>query len=290
MTVAQNIEFGLHVQKVPKEERRARVTELLHLVGLAGLEQRRPAQLSGGQRQRVALARALAPRPRLLLLDEPFAAVDAKVREELRDWLRRLHDEVQLTSLFVTHDQDEAFALADRVVIVGGGRVEQSGTPLEIMDRPCSEFVARFIGEANVYEASVTGSTARVGSVAMTLQSAPGSGRARVVVRSYDLKLWADDAGPVHVTRVVSLGDRVKVEGSIDGVYPVVAYFPRRSSLLRGLVPGGRAGIEVTLARAYPCADEPRPKGAFDDREWGSAASLTRLPAAMAMIAARMRL
>ena len=255
MTVAQNVEFGLHVQKVPKGERRARVAELLQLVGLAGLEQRRPAQLSGGQRQRVALARALAPRPRLLLLDEPFAAVDAKVREELRDWVRRLHEQVHLTSVFVTHDQEEAFALADRVVIVREGRVEQVGTPLEIMDQPCSEFVARFIGEANVYGASVAGGQARVGSVSIRLADAAPAGPARVVVRSYDLKLWADADGPVRIARMVPLGDRVRVEGLIDGEHPVVACFPRRSSLLRGMEAGGRAAIEVTRARAYPCAN-----------------------------------
>ena len=255
MTVEQNVEFGLRVQKTPREERRARVDELLRLVGLQGYERRRPAQLSGGQRQRVALARALAPRPRLLLLDEPFAAVDAKVREELRDWVRRLHDQVQLTSLFVTHDQEEAFALSDRVVVMRHGHVEQIGTPLEIMDRPGSEFVARFIGEANVYDASIEDGAAIVGSVRVPLTVTPDAARARVVVRSYDLKLWADDAGPVRVSRLVPLGDRVKVEGLIDGELPVVAYFPRRSSLLRGLEAGGRAAIEVTLARAYPSAN-----------------------------------
>ena len=251
MTVEQNVEFGLLVQKAPKEERRARVDELLKLVGLQGYEKRRPAQLSGGQRQRVALARALAPRPRLLLLDEPFAAVDAKVREELRDWVRRLHEQVHLTSLFVTHDQEEAFALADRVVVMRHGHVEQIGTPLEIMDRPNSEFVARFIGEANVYDAGIVGSSAQVGSLTIPLTEVPATERARVVVRSYDLKLWADPAGPVSVSRMVPLGDRVRVEGLIDDRFPVVANFPRRSSLLKGLEAGGRAAMEVTLARAY---------------------------------------
>ena len=226
--------------------------ELLRLVGLEGFEKRKPAQLSGGQRQRVALARALAPRPRLLLLDEPFAAVDAKVREELRDWVRRLHDQVHLTSLFVTHDQEEAFALSDRVVVMRHGHVEQIGTPLEIMDTPKSEFVARFIGEANVYDARMETGSAHVGSVKIALSDAPTTERARVVIRSYDLKLWADADGPVRISRMVPLGDRIKVEGLIDGSLPVVAYFPRRSSLLKGMEPGGRAQMEVTLARAYP--------------------------------------
>src|SRR5215213_5074583 len=126
MTVADNIGYGLKVRGVAKEERRARIGELLRIMGLHGLENRLPSQLSGGQRQRVALARSLAPKPKLLLLDEPFAAVDAQVREELRTWLRDLHDEVGVTSIFVTHDQEEAFALADRVLIIQRGRLEQA--------------------------------------------------------------------------------------------------------------------------------------------------------------------
>jgi len=146
MTVAENIGFGLAVQGAARPRRRRRVQELLELMGLQGFGGRYPAQLSGGQRQRVALARALAPEPKVLLLDEPFGAVDAKVREELRHWLRRLHDEVQVTSIFVTHDQEEAFSVADRVMVINRGRLEQAGSPAEILDNPGTEFVARFIG------------------------------------------------------------------------------------------------------------------------------------------------
>ena len=145
MTIFENVAFGLRVRRVPKRETNERVDELLHLVQLHGYGRHYPSQLSGGQRQRVALARALAPSPRLLLLDEPFGSLDAKVRQELRAWLRRLHDEIQTTSLFVTHDQEEAFAVADRVAILHEGRLQQFAPPEEILARPANEFVAGFI-------------------------------------------------------------------------------------------------------------------------------------------------
>jgi sulfate transport system ATP-binding protein len=151
MSVADNIGFGLSVERGPKRQDRAtiakRVEELLELVQLPGLGGRYPSQLSGGQRQRVALARALARRPRLLLLDEPFGALDAKVRKELRGALRAIHSEMGLTSVFVTHDQEEAFALADRVAILAEGRIEQLGTPDDVRQRPASAFVKAFLGD-----------------------------------------------------------------------------------------------------------------------------------------------
>ncbi len=152
MTVFDNIAFGLTVQKRKKREIRERVDELIGLTGLKGLERRLPHQLSGGQRQRVAFARALAPEPQLLLLDEPFAAIDAKVRKELRTWLKRMIRAVGITSIFVTHDQEEAVEVADEIIIVNEGRVEQQGTPLEIYTRPKSAFVAGFIGESTVLD------------------------------------------------------------------------------------------------------------------------------------------
>jgi sulfate transport system ATP-binding protein len=153
MTVAQNIGFGLSVlpqsQRPSKSEIRDRALELLRLVKLEGLGNRRPAELSGGQRQRVALARALAIRPKVLLLDEPFGALDAQVRKELRRWLRQFHDEIGLTTLFVTHDQEEALELADQVVVMRNARIEQSGTPQDIYDNPRTSFVYEFLGEVN---------------------------------------------------------------------------------------------------------------------------------------------
>lgn len=148
MTVYENIAFGLEVQKVPKNQIKQRVSELIQLTGLKGLEKRYPNQLSGGQRQRVAFARALAPKPNLLLLDEPFAAIDAKVRHELRSWLKDMIHKVGITSIFVTHDQDEAVEVADEIIITNRGRIEQIGTPVEIYKNPKTQFVATFIGES----------------------------------------------------------------------------------------------------------------------------------------------
>lgn len=152
MTVYDNIAYGLKVQKKNKNFIRQRVTELLDLVGLPGLEKRYPDQLSGGQRQRIALARALAPKPELLLLDEPFAAIDAKVRKELRTWLRETIDKIGITSIFVTHDQEEAIEVADEIVITNKGKVEQVGNPVEIYLNPKTPFVAQFIGQSAIIE------------------------------------------------------------------------------------------------------------------------------------------
>jgi sulfate transport system ATP-binding protein len=171
MTVADNVAFGLTVRKRPKDEVRARVDELLELVQLSGLGKRYPAQLSGGQRQRMALARALAVEPEVLLLDEPFGALDARVRAELRDWLRRLHDEVHVTTVFVTHDQEEAMQIADEIVLVNKGRIEQVGTGRDLYERPANEFVLTFVGEATQFE----GALVRPHDVALSVLPEPGA-------------------------------------------------------------------------------------------------------------------
>jgi sulfate transport system ATP-binding protein len=147
MTVAKNVAFGLEIRKRPKDEVAARVDELLRLVHLQQFSHRLPSQLSGGQRQRMALARALAVEPKVLLLDEPFGALDAKVRKELREWLRRLHDEVHVTTVFVTHDQEEALEVSDEIVVINEGRVEQIGGPDELYDNPANDFVMSFLGD-----------------------------------------------------------------------------------------------------------------------------------------------
>ncbi len=152
MTVFDNVAFGLELQKVPKAQIKKRVMELLELTGLSGMEKRYPNQLSGGQRQRVAFARALAPNPQVLLLDEPFAAIDAKVRTELRSWLKEMVEKLGITSIFVTHDQDEAVEVADEIIITNHGRIEQMGTPLDIYKTPATPFVAQFIGRSSVVE------------------------------------------------------------------------------------------------------------------------------------------
>ena len=149
MTVRENVAFGLTIRKRPKAEIRARVDELLSLVQLDGFANRYPSQLSGGQRQRMALARALAVEPKVLLLDEPFGALDAQVRKELRGWLRRLHEDVHVTTVLVTHDQEEAMEVSDRVVVMNEGRIEQTGKPRDLYEHPANEFVMRFIGAVN---------------------------------------------------------------------------------------------------------------------------------------------
>jgi sulfate transport system ATP-binding protein len=187
------------------------------------------------------------------LLDEPFAAIDAKVRQELRGWLRALHDETHVTSVFVTHDQDEAFALADRVIILNQGRLEQDGTPTEIMDAPATEFVARFIGEANSLQGTICDGQAIVGS--LRIPAPPDlrdNSKARVIIRAYEIKLWRTDEGDnARVRRVTALGDRVRVDFHLDGAGAMFAHFPRRSSLLEGVEPGSRAAVEVTKAFVY---------------------------------------
>jgi sulfate transport system ATP-binding protein len=189
MSVADNVAFGLSVRKRPKSEVKTRVNELLDLVGLAHLAGRRPHQLSGGQRQRMALARALAVDPKVLLLDEPFGALDARVREELRNWLRRLHDEVHVTTLFVTHDQSEAMEIAEQIVVVNQGQIEQSASPQDIYDHPANEFVMSFVGPVT---------------------------RARgQLVRPHDVQVLsepAETAEPAQVQRLVRLGFEVRAE------------------------------------------------------------------------------
>ena len=164
MTVADNIGYGLKVRKTPKAQIRERVDELLKLIRLDGLQTRYPGQLSGGQRQRVALARALAAQPRVLLLDEPFGALDAKVRQELRQWLRKLHEEIHVTSIFVTHDQEEAFEVADRVVVMNLGKIEQVGSPDDVYDHPATPFVYKFLGNVNLFHGRIDNGKAYIHS------------------------------------------------------------------------------------------------------------------------------
>ena len=201
MTVFENVAFGLRVRprthRPSGEEISAKVTDLLKLVQLDYLGDRYPSQLSGGQRQRVALARALAVEPRVLLLDEPFGALDAKVRQELRRWLRRLHEEIKLTSVFVTHDQEEALELADRIVIMNEGRVEQDASPADVFDRPASPFVMNFLGNVNIFHGRVEHGRALLGPLAVDYpehagaESKPAAGYAR----PHELEVARADTG-----------------------------------------------------------------------------------------------
>ena len=224
MTVAENVAFGLTVRKrrdrPSKAAIRARAEELLSFVHLEGLGNRYPAQLSGGQRQRVALARALAVEPQLLLLDEPFGALDAKVRKDLRRWLRELHEKMGLTSVFVTHDQEEALELADRIVVMDHGKIEQIGTPEEVYTRPQTPFVADFVGEANRIEVVVSEGTVRLGTLIPGL--VPGDapeGPAMLHFRLHDVEISSDLSRGLALTvaNVFRKGGYWRVEGSCEG-------------------------------------------------------------------------
>ena len=222
MTVFDNVAFGLRVKprrfRLPEREIKRNVKELLELVQLDWLADRFPSQLSGGQRQRIALARALAVRPRVLLLDEPFGALDAKVRKELRRWLRRLHDELHITSLFVTHDQDEAIELADRLVLMNLGKVEQTGTVREVYAKPATPFVYSFLGAVNKFIGHVQGGYLRVGGNVMPIAGGGGTEGLDAVAfaRPHELDIIADDASdvgvPATVSRVLDVGAVARIE------------------------------------------------------------------------------
>lgn len=218
MSIFENVAFALRVRGRPEAKVQDRVRELLHLVRLDGLERRYPSQLSGGQRQRIALARALAAEPRVLLLDEPFGALDAKVRQELRQWLRELHDDIGVTSLFVTHDQEEAFEVADQVVVMQGGRIEQTGSPQEVFEHPANAFVMDFLGNVNVFHGRVSSGRARFGSLEFPCPEYQHEEErsAAVYVRPHELEidLVANGEGslPARVQHVNGAGSVAKVQ------------------------------------------------------------------------------
>jgi sulfate transport system ATP-binding protein len=232
LSVFRNVAFGLEVRKRNKEEIRKRVMELLELVHLDQFADRLPSQLSGGQRQRMALARALAVEPDVLLLDEPFGALDAQVRKELRAWLRRLHDEVHVTTVFVTHDQEEAIEISDDVVVLAGGKIIQSGAPATLYDHPKDEFVMRFLGPVT-----------QLGSQ---------------LVRPHDLEISLDPltgAAPAVVRRIVKLGFEVRVDLQESTGQELSAQLTRASSAQLDLAPGREVFVRLTAgARALELA------------------------------------
>ncbi len=222
MSVFENIAFGLRVRpkttRPPEKEIRARVEKLLRLIQMEPLGPRFPSQLSGGQRQRVALARALAVEPKVLLLDEPFGALDAKVRKDLRRWLRQLHDEIHVTTLFVTHDQEEALEVADRVAILRAGRIEQIGTPDEIYDRPASSFVYDFLGNVNLFSGRIKDDSVVIGETAFALTEKSGAEDTDAVafVRPHDIRVTRSASGqstlPARVVRCHAAGPLANLE------------------------------------------------------------------------------
>jgi sulfate transport system ATP-binding protein len=263
MSVAENIGFGLQVRRAPASIVRERVDELLALVQLEGLGARLPRELSGGQRQRVALARALAPKPSLLLLDEPFGALDAQVRTELRGWLRRLHHELPITSVFVTHDRDEALELADQVVVLHEGRVQQIGTPDDVLDRPTNAFVLGFLDDVVELAGRREGERGRFGPFAFALGEGERAGtRVRALIRRRDLVLAREgsevERGHVASAEILEarrIGGQVRVELRVveldEALIADVAIEDWRA-LRAG--PGDRVHVVVREARVFAAA------------------------------------
>jgi sulfate transport system ATP-binding protein len=261
MTVFENVAFGLRARRrrlrLTSAEIGARVTKLLDLVQLGTLGGRYPAQLSGGQRQRVALARALAIEPRILLLDEPFGALDAKVRKELRRWQRQLHEEIHITSVFVTHDQEEALELADRVIVLDKGRVQQVGTPAEVYERPQSAFVQHFIGECLSVPVTIASGGVRFAGRQLTLDAQGlADGAARLFIRPYQVAVVPDAAGAaLHgvVRRVYGFGPARRLEIALeepDGEHVIEVHAPRDGDLAVGQA----VGLEPQAYRLFAAA------------------------------------
>lgn len=261
MSVFENVAYGLTVkprsQRSSKAEIRRKVMHLLEMVQLDWTADRLPSQLSGGQRQRIALARALAVEPRVLLLDEPFGALDAKVRAELRRWLRRLHDEIHVTSVFVTHDQEEALEVSDRVVVMNKGRVEQDGSPEEVYDNPANPFVYEFLGNVNLFHARVQDGVARIGNLNFSAPEYAGQreSRALAYVRPHDIEVLGErreDALHAQIELVSVVGPTVRLELRTDNSENVVqAELSKHRYRELGLVQGGDAWIRPVNSRVF---------------------------------------
>ncbi len=257
LTVRRNIAFGLELQKVPRKERDARVDELLSLVQLEGFSDRLSSQLSGGQRQRVAFARALATRPAVLLLDEPFGALDTQVRMELRQWLRVLHQQTHVTTLLVTHDQDEALEVAEQVVVMNRGKVEQVGTPHDVYDHPASPFVASFIGSANVLRGHVSSGQLAVGALKLNAPAGAREGAAiQAFVRPHDVRLRRADSEPgprvlAHVTELTRIGGYFRVELRLPSSESFVVQLPKAELEALRIGAGDQVVLDVGTAKIF---------------------------------------
>jgi sulfate/thiosulfate transport system ATP-binding protein len=261
MSVFENIAFGLRVR--PRQLRpsnaaiTAKVTELLRLIQLENLGRRYPSQLSGGQRQRVALARALAIEPRVLLLDEPFGALDAKVRQGLRNWLRRLHDELHMTTVLVTHDQEEALEVSDRVVVMNQARIEQVGTPSEIFHHPASEFVMDFLGNVNVFRGRIEAGRAVLGGLSVAVpSSAPSSAAAaNVYVRPHELEIERERNGTpslaASIARINPAGSLAKIALRVEDGSEIQVDLPFERLLELQLKPGEQVYVAPRKVRVF---------------------------------------
>ncbi|BBK32160.1 sulfate transport system ATP-binding protein [Stella humosa] len=256
MTVSDNVAFGLQVRpratRPGKADIAARVRELLRLVQLEALVDRYPDQLSGGQRQRVALARALAVEPRVLLLDEPFGALDAKVRKELRRWLRRLHDELGMTTIFVTHDQEEALELADRVVVMSQGRIEQVGRPHELYDQPATPFVQRFLGSVNALPGRVEAGRIIAEGIELPRIAVPGETEATVFVRPQEIDVVPDADAPGHIRFIWLVGPVARLEVELQSPAGIIEIeLPREVASAGRLAVGQRVRLTARQARVF---------------------------------------
>lgn len=252
MNVFKNIAFGLKIKKWKRADMEARIAELLTLFGLQGLEQRYPHQLSGGQRQRVAIARALAPKPSVLLLDEPFGAVDAKIRQELREWLVTLHTELNVTTIFVTHDQEEALEVANRIVIFSRGMLEQVGSPREVYDQPANEFVARFIGVMNVLEPEVRKGVARIGEMEFPADGHADGEKLRIGFRPYAVQVSSDTAQYRYhgvLRRTFFLGVLLRVELELPSGLILRARMSKEEYAHQGLEDGKEVSFRIRQYR-----------------------------------------
>ena len=262
MTVFENVAFGLRVRPAatrPLEtEIRRRVIELLGLVQLDNMDKRFPTQLSGGQRQRVALARALAVQPKVLLLDEPFGALDAKVRKELRRWLRQLHKEIHITSIFVTHDQDEALEVASRVVVMNKGAIEQIGTPEEVYDRPANPFVYNFLGSVNLFHGRLHGGQVHLGNTSLPAPEYPAAqdAPAMIYVRPHEIHVANQSNGlqslPALIRDVNPAGPLVHIElERLDDGAKFAVELTREQSRNVQLTPGSQVFVELKNLRVF---------------------------------------
>jgi sulfate transport system ATP-binding protein len=252
MNVFDNVAFGLKVKKWKRADIEARVHELLKLLELEGLARRLPHQLSGGQRQRVAIARALAPQPSVLLLDEPFGAVDAKIRQELREWLILLHHDLKLTTLFVTHDQEEAMEVSNRIVILSQGRLEQIGTPREVYEEPANEFVARFIGVMNVLDLEVQGGLGRCQELAFPAHGHTEGQSFRIGFRPYAVQVSRDVAACRYravLRHTFFLGIMLRVELELPSGLTIRARMAKEDYARENLVEGQAVSFNIRQYR-----------------------------------------
>jgi sulfate/thiosulfate transport system ATP-binding protein len=257
MTVFENIAFGLRVRKQTPQEIETRVHELLRLIQLEGYQGRFPNQLSGGQRQRVAVARALAPRPTVLLLDEPFGALDAKVREELREWILKLHEETNVTTLFVTHDQNEALEVASRILIMNQGVIEQDGTPMEIFDKPATHFIAQFVGETNFIDTEVAEKGLAVwGPFRFSVSpSLPVKQRIRIYFRPNDVYVTGDLETlqvKAKIAKTRFKGTIIEFKLDIGGDKHISAQMPKGVALASGFKEGDQVYAAITAFHVFP--------------------------------------